>query len=134
VKVIIESDKYGFTNNTRVPSSYLLEQLRHLPEAPWSFMAETRKPLTDRQMASMLRLHGIKRPNKQGTVRIDGQIVKGYDLLFFREAIERYCPDIELQGIPLRNSVTSVTSVTPVTSNSSYHDWMDKTPKVHVYQ
>ena len=119
--------KYDFIYSTKVPGDYLLDKLHNMPEAPWGMMSETRRPLTDRQMSNMLKVHGVHRPNKQGTIRIGNDTVKGYDLRMFYDAIERYCPDIKLPEIPkLRDgntvsppSVTSVTSVTTVTNNNN---------------
>jgi len=102
--------KYDFVSNTYVPSAYLLDKLRKLEDAPWSYMNVTKRQLEGRQMASILRLHGIKRPNKQGTIRVNGETVKGYDLLLFRDPLQRYCPDLDIPA-PSRNAVTSVTPV-----------------------
>ena len=45
---IIQNDpsgKYDFVDRTEVPSSWLLDELKRLPEAPWDYMTETKRPL-----------------------------------------------------------------------------------------
>lgn len=71
----------------RLPSTTLCEELAKLETRPWPEWRNG-KPITARQLATLLRPHGIKPSSR----REGGEVYKGYVLADFEEAFTRYLP------------------------------------------
>ncbi len=79
-------------------------------------------------MARMLKLHGVKRYPKDGNIETHrGLRCKGWDLKFFKEPIESYCPETELP-VPPGKPVSDVSPVLPVRDIAAELDAKWNTP------
>jgi hypothetical protein len=76
-------------NVDRLRSETLINDLAADPEKPWAEFGRRRKPITQRQLASLLKPFGIK----SGSIRLsDDSTPKGYLLDQFKDAFARYAP------------------------------------------
>jgi phage/plasmid primase-like uncharacterized protein len=97
-----------FGDKTAMSTVDILAALIALEEAPWGDLRG--KPLDSRRLATFLRPYGVS----SKTVRIDGDIIKGYIAEDLFDPWQRYLSS-EKDGLPLspKGAVTSVTNATP---------------------
>lgn len=89
------------SGENRLPTGRLLTRLAAEPESPWSGFSQG-KCMTDRQLASRLRLYGIL----SKTIRLsDGHTLKGYELAQFEEAFSRYLPELSVTASQQRKNI-----------------------------
>jgi putative DNA primase/helicase len=74
----------------RISSAELVASLIAIEGGPWAEYGKRGKPITQNQVAYLLKPIGIGPEN----VRIGEQVLKGYSLIRFTEAFERYLPSI----------------------------------------
>jgi Protein of unknown function (DUF3631) len=79
-------DVFTAHNFDKAGSKFLVAQLADDETKPWGSFGKDAKPITERQLARLLREFGIK----PGNLRIGGAIVKGYTKAGFVDAWERY--------------------------------------------
>jgi putative DNA primase/helicase len=72
-----------------VASDVMLEGLTGLSERPWATWTKQGKPMTQRDLAGLLKRFGIR----PGTVRVGEATPKGYTLADFEDSFARYIPD-----------------------------------------
>ncbi|CAN5547937.1 hypothetical protein BH20ACI3_BH20ACI3_38840 [soil metagenome] len=88
---------FSIANAERIFSKTLVEELVAMSDRPWT-EARRDKPITENWLARRLRPFGVSSRN----VRIEPNQKKGYELIQFQEAFDRYLPD---QGVSNRPSV-----------------------------
>lgn len=71
----------------RIPTKTLISGLCANRERPWASF-DNRNPISARQLSTQLAKYGIKSKN----IRLDDEVVKGYELHQFTDAFERYLP------------------------------------------
>jgi hypothetical protein len=86
---LLEDVRTLFGTYRVVASETVLEQLNGLPERPWATWTKLGKPMTQRDLATLLRPFEI-RPR---TVRIGEITRKGYLVADFEDSFARYLPD-----------------------------------------
>jgi hypothetical protein len=111
-------------NADRISSARLVKLLTGDPTARWVAYGERRKPITQREVAELLKPHGIVSKNirfEDGTK--DGRVLKGYDLKMLTEAFDRFCSgsspvsvrytatDLFSQDFPQKSSATDIPDV-----------------------
>ena len=74
----------------RLASADLVEALGKIEGRPWAEYGRTGKPVSQNQLARLLRPLGIV----SGTIRTASGTSKGYHLEAFREAFDRYLPSL----------------------------------------
>jgi putative DNA primase/helicase len=112
--------------NDWIPSGDLIASLTENPERPWS-EANRGKPINERWLSVKLVAFGIK-PGK--LPREGGGQRRGYSVLAFRDAFDRYLPALSLasgqvsQHAPLRAEITETDVETDmkITSVSAIHE------------
>jgi len=77
----------------------MLEGLHGLAERPWGTWTKQGKPMTQRHLAELLKLFGIK----SGTIRIGEATPKGYTLADFADSFVRYLSDSPSATTPHAN-------------------------------
>jgi hypothetical protein len=86
IRTILGDDR---KSDRKIASRDLCEQLASVEEGPWSMFGRARKPISQEQLASLLRPYKII----SGTIRLDtGKTPKGYKRAQFYEAWDRYMP------------------------------------------
>jgi hypothetical protein len=75
----------------QVFSADIIEALHQLEERPWREYGRSRKPISQRQLADLLRPYEIV----SGTVRVGKETGKGYKAKDCQEAFERYLPPLK---------------------------------------
>jgi hypothetical protein len=86
---LLASVRLVFGAAEQISTENLLRQLHAMPEAPWGEYGRQRKPITPRQLASLLRPFGIA----SGTIReSETSTPKGYRRAPFIEPWARYLP------------------------------------------
>jgi hypothetical protein len=68
------------------PSTSMVQALATIPDAPWSSMADTKKPITTKRLAKMLDSFGIKPRRKE--------VARGYAEQDFTAAFEAHLPPL----------------------------------------
>jgi hypothetical protein len=90
----------------RLLTKRLLDELHGLEERPWNAWGKLKKPMTDTDLASLLRPYRIRSSTVRGEDAIGNpERGKGYYLRSFRDAFSRYLP---LSGSSHRDNVTTV--------------------------
>jgi hypothetical protein len=85
----------GPDDDRRLTTKQLLDWLHALEERPWSAWGKAKKPITDMQLARLLRPYGVR----STTVWLgEGVAAKGYHLRSFEDAFSRYLPSIPPEG------------------------------------
>lgn len=82
---------FGDAGQNKLASTYLVDRLIEMEERPWPEFRRA-KPVTARQIASLLRPFGIVR----GTRRDGSDTFKGYELSQFSSAFSRYLADLSV--------------------------------------
>lgn len=78
---------FAALNVERLASEVLVAELAKDSDGPWAAFGKAEKPISQRQVANLLREYGIA----PKTVRLgNGDQKKGYDVSWFEEAFERY--------------------------------------------
>ena len=72
----------------RMTSEDLAERLARDKDSPWAAYGKMGKPITQRQIASLLERYGVR----PGTIRIPGDTKKGYNFAWLADAFETYLP------------------------------------------
>jgi hypothetical protein len=126
VRVLLLSDLRDlFTERKpdRLASADIVKALGEMDERPWPAFGKHEKPITTRQLASLLKPFGII----PGTKRDGHETFKGYVLKQFSDAFSRYLPGSDpsqrynLSQEPVSKEFSSVTGENGVTD--------EKTPK-----
>jgi putative DNA primase/helicase len=74
-------------DDKRIPTKTLISRLCMDRERRWASF-DNRNPISARQLSTQFTKYGIKSKN----IRIDNEVVKGYELQQFTDAFERYLP------------------------------------------
>jgi putative DNA primase/helicase len=94
-------DIRDLANNERIASADLATKLADMADRPWAEMPYSHKPITQPQLARLLRSYGVK----PKTIRFSGErTAKGYEFAWFESAF-RYIPTDTPQNA--RNTVTT---------------------------
>jgi putative DNA primase/helicase len=89
----------------RLLTKRLLDELHSLEERPWNAWGRLKKPMTDTDLASLLRPYRIRSDTVRGEDAIGNpERGKGYYLRSFKDAFSRYLPLSRLSG---RDTVTN---------------------------
>ena len=83
IREVFESE-----NRDRIRSQDLVNKLQNMEDRPWAEMRFTNKPITQVQLAKILKPYGVR----PAQVRFDGLTFKGYAREWFEKAF-RYIPD-----------------------------------------
>jgi hypothetical protein len=95
----------AFADASAISSATLVAELVEDPEKPWATYGKSGKPITQKQLAALLKDYGIE----PKTVRVPGSTPKGYTRADFQDAFERYVPSISPK--------TAFSSATSATNN-----------------
>jgi putative DNA primase/helicase len=84
IKIIFDG-----TEDDAIGSENLCEKLAADPDSEWAEWGKSRKPITQNQLARMLKTHGI-RPDQVRPKTLGGRQVRGYHRSWFEDAWARY--------------------------------------------
>jgi putative DNA primase/helicase len=116
IKTIFEA-----AGRDRLSGQEIVEKLHAMEDRPWAEWGRAHKPISKHQLASKLKEFAVC----PEVMRIDGKTPRGYEMVAFKEAWERYIPPPSLIPLPgvqqcnkrdeIRTSATSQSATPEVT-------------------